>query len=104
MDSGFGEEDTYNVYDKPWRQDQTIASNIYRPSKNIDKEFGDDLNTLMKSNRSVYKFVHTQFSFKLTFCDQSPSVVVLNGKYVHKLNDLQHNMIQRSSSSNYLLS
>lgn len=53
MDSGFGDDEAYNVYDKPWRQDQTIASNIYRPSKNLDKDnFAEDLDNLIKSNRS----------------------------------------------------
>ncbi len=36
MDSGFGDDESYNVYDKPWRN--TAAQHIYRPSKNIDKE------------------------------------------------------------------
>ncbi|XP_033735557.1 SNW domain-containing protein 1-like [Pecten maximus] len=54
MDSGFGDEEAYNVYDKPWRQDQTIASNIYRPSKNLDKDnYAEDLDNLIKSNRFV---------------------------------------------------
>ena len=52
MDSGFAEDDAYNVYDKPWRQDASIGSNIYRPSKNMDKDlFGDDLDKLVKTNR-----------------------------------------------------
>ena len=53
MDSGFGEDDSYNVYDKPWRSDKDIGSSIYRPSKNVDKDvYGDDLDKLMKgSNR-----------------------------------------------------
>ncbi|CAH1793188.1 unnamed protein product, partial [Owenia fusiformis] len=56
MDSGFGagEDESYNVYDKPWRQDANIGSSIYRPSKNMDKDqFGDDLDKIMKSNRFV---------------------------------------------------
>lgn len=53
MDSGFGDDEAYNVYDKPWRQDHSIGSNIYRPSKNADKDlYGDDLDNLMKTNRS----------------------------------------------------
>lgn len=54
MDSGFagGEDDTYNVYDKPFNSGRDMASNIYRPSKNIDKDaFTDDLDSLMKNNR-----------------------------------------------------
>ncbi|XP_061173930.1 SNW domain-containing protein 1-like [Saccostrea echinata] len=55
MDSGYGDEEAYNVYDQPWRKDHSqIANSIYRPSKNVDKEmYGDDLDTLMKSNRFV---------------------------------------------------
>lgn len=54
MTSGFADDEAYNVYDKPWRHDQSIASNIYRPSRNItDKDvYGDDLDTLMNSKRS----------------------------------------------------
>ena len=56
MDSGFagGEDENYTVYDKPWRQDRDIATSIYRPSKNIDKDqYGDDLDKLIRSNRLV---------------------------------------------------
>lgn len=55
MDSGYGagEDESYTVYDKPWRQDGDLANNIYRPSKNVDKDlYGDDLDKIMKSNRS----------------------------------------------------
>lgn len=56
MDSGFGDDEAYNVYDKAWRKDKDLASSIYRPSKNIDKDiYGDDLDKLLKgaSGRSV---------------------------------------------------
>ena len=56
MDSGFagGDDEVYNVYDKPWRQDKDLAGNLYRPSKNIEKDvYGDDLDKLIKANRSV---------------------------------------------------
>lgn len=56
MDSGFGagEDESYNVYDKPWRQDRDIAGSIYRPSKNVDKDtYGDDLDNIIKTNRSI---------------------------------------------------
>jgi len=55
LDQGFGaEDDTYNVYDKPWRAAGSLANNIYRPSKGNDKEaYGDDLETIMKTNRFV---------------------------------------------------
>lgn len=54
MDSGFagGEDETYNVYDQPFRSGRDMASNIYRPSKNIDKDaYADDLDSLMHNNR-----------------------------------------------------
>lgn len=56
MDSGFGDDEAYNVYDKPWRQDRDIGTSIYRPSKNVDKDvYGDDLDKLIKgSNRSAF--------------------------------------------------
>ena len=54
MDSGFNDEDSYNVYDKPWGQGASVAANVYRPGKNVEKEvFGDDLESLMKTNRWV---------------------------------------------------
>jgi len=56
MDSGFsgGDDEVYNVYDKPWRQDKDLASNLYRPSKNLEKDvYGDDLDQLIKTNRWV---------------------------------------------------
>ena len=56
LDSGFGagEDETYNVYDKAWRQDRDLATSIYRPSKNADKDiYGDDLDSLVKGNRQV---------------------------------------------------
>ncbi|GAB1597327.1 SNW domain-containing protein 1-like [Argonauta hians] len=52
MDSGFGDDEAYNVYDKPWRQDRSIADSIYKPFKNADKDmYGDDLETIMKTKR-----------------------------------------------------
>lgn len=56
MDSGFagGEDEVYNVYDKPWRQDKDLAGSLYRPSKNLEKDvYGDDLDKLIKANRCV---------------------------------------------------
>jgi len=38
MDSGFGDDEAYNVYDKPWRSDKDAASHIYRPSRNKDND------------------------------------------------------------------
>merc|ERR1712223_811256 len=56
LSSGYGDDEGYNVYDQPWRKDSNIASNIYRPGKNIDKEaYGgqEDLDELRKTNRFV---------------------------------------------------
>lgn len=52
MDSGFGDDEAYNVYDKPWREEGTISKSIYRPSKNLDNDlYGDDLEAIMKQKR-----------------------------------------------------
>lgn len=54
MDSGFagGEDETYNVYDQPFRGGRDMASNIYRPSKSIDKDaYTDDFEKLMQNHR-----------------------------------------------------
>lgn len=54
MDSGFagGEDETYNVYDQAFGRGRDMAQNIYRPSKNTDKDvYGDDLDALMRSTR-----------------------------------------------------
>ena len=63
MDSGFagGEDETYNVYDQPFRGGRDMASNIYRPSKNVDKDaYTDDFDTLMQNNRycGLLRFCH----------------------------------------------
>lgn len=52
MDSGFGDDEAYNVYDKAWRSNEGLGQNIYRPSRNQDKDiYGDDLDKLMKTSR-----------------------------------------------------
>lgn len=54
MDSGYANDDEYNVYDKPWREANTLANHIYRPSKNLDKEsYGEDLEKLKTSRMFV---------------------------------------------------
>ena len=46
------------MYDKPWRQGGSAASQIYRPSKNVDKDvYGDDLDKLISTERSVVELV-----------------------------------------------
>ena len=62
MDSGFGDDEAYTVYDKPWRDEHTVANNIYRPSKKLDSDlYGDDLDTLMKNKRSDMDLVFLLF-------------------------------------------
>ena len=52
MDSGFADDEAYNVYDQPWRKDRDIGNAIYRPSKNVDKDiYGEDLDKLISTNR-----------------------------------------------------
>jgi len=56
MSSGFagGEDEMYNVYDKPFRESRDMAQSIYRPSKGADKDvYGDDLDSLIQNNRFV---------------------------------------------------
>lgn len=38
MDSGFGDDESYNVYDKPWREASSMAQHIYKAPRNIDKD------------------------------------------------------------------
>ncbi|KAL5463727.1 hypothetical protein EMCRGX_G032653 [Ephydatia muelleri] len=54
LSSGFdgGEDDLYNVYDKPWRAGGGAADHVYRPSKTIDKDiYGDDVEKLINTSR-----------------------------------------------------
>ncbi|XP_077284163.1 puff-specific protein Bx42 isoform X2 [Arctopsyche grandis] len=54
MDSGFADDEAYNVYDKPWRDQNSLGTHLYRPTKNIDKDnYGGDLETIIKTNRFV---------------------------------------------------
>ena len=46
------EDDTYNVYDKPWRAGGGAGQAIYRPSKTVDKDvYGDDVEKLIKTSK-----------------------------------------------------
>lgn len=61
MDSGYGDDSSYNVYDKPWRSTADIGQHIYRPSKNIDKDiYGDDIDKIIKTNRYNFYLLHTK--------------------------------------------
>jgi SNW domain-containing protein 1 len=54
MDTGFGDDEAYSVYDKPWRQGNDVAQGIYRPKKGGDADiYGGDLDNLIKTNRFV---------------------------------------------------
>jgi SNW domain-containing protein 1 len=54
IDSGYADEESYNVYDKPWREGGSLGAHIYRPSRNLDKDvYGDDIEKLIKTNRFV---------------------------------------------------
>ncbi|CAD5226426.1 unnamed protein product [Bursaphelenchus okinawaensis] len=50
LDSGAMDEDTYNVYDQPWRTESNVQS-IYRPRKQAENPYGDDLDEIVKQNR-----------------------------------------------------
>lgn len=66
MDSGFagGEDEIYNVYDQPWRSGKDMAQNIYRPSKNVDKDmYGDDLEARIKTTNRYGSRYETFFFF-----------------------------------------
>lgn len=54
MDAGYGDDEAYNVYDKPWREAGTLGSHLYRPSKSVDQEiYGADLDKIVNTNRFV---------------------------------------------------
>merc|ERR1711953_1545374 len=56
MDSGFdhGNDEAYNIYDKPWRSENTLSNHLYRPPKNRDNElYGDDIENIAKQKRLV---------------------------------------------------
>ena len=36
MDSGFADDDAYNVYDKPWSVASNLQQHLCHPSKNFD--------------------------------------------------------------------
>lgn len=55
LSQGYGDDEAYNVYDKPWRDGGSMANHIYRPSKNIDKDNygGEELEKAIRTNRYV---------------------------------------------------
>ncbi|XP_063835460.1 puff-specific protein Bx42 [Ostrinia nubilalis] len=53
MDSGYGDDEAYNVYDKPWRNQDNVGSHIYRPSRNADKDNYGDIDSIVNTRRFV---------------------------------------------------
>lgn len=54
MDSGYADDEVYNVYDKPWRDTNSLGSHLYRPSKKIDNDaYGADLDRIVNTQRFV---------------------------------------------------
>ncbi|XP_071449895.1 puff-specific protein Bx42 [Hetaerina americana] len=55
MDSGFGDDESYNVYDRPWREAGSLGQHLYRPTRNAgDRDaYGEDLEKLVKTSRFV---------------------------------------------------
>ncbi|XP_053637348.1 puff-specific protein Bx42 isoform X1 [Cherax quadricarinatus] len=53
MDTGFGDDEAYNVYDAPWRDTGNIGSNIYRPTRAAENDYGSGIEHLMSTNRFV---------------------------------------------------
>ena len=55
LDSGGIDDETFAVYDKPWRQTDGLGSKIYRPTKNADNDiYGGDLDKVINTNRLVW--------------------------------------------------
>ncbi|VDQ04449.1 unnamed protein product [Trichobilharzia regenti] len=48
-----GEDDLYNIYDKPWRGDSELGTHIYRPRQKDNDAYGTDLDALKKTKRFV---------------------------------------------------
>ena len=49
-----GNDEAYNIYDKPWRSENTLSNHLYRPPKNRDGElYGDDIESIAKQKRFV---------------------------------------------------
>ncbi|KAL9881615.1 puff-specific protein Bx42-like [Glossina fuscipes fuscipes] len=52
--SGFNDDETYNVYDKPLRDSISLGTHLYRPSKQIDNDaYGADLERIVNTQRFV---------------------------------------------------
>ena len=52
LESGFGDDEEYNVYDKPWKAQNNLSGNLYKfTRRDDDKE--EELDTLASSTRFV---------------------------------------------------
>lgn len=53
--TGFGDDEDYSVYDKPWRAEQALAQNVYRPTRGTSDAdvYGDSLEDLRSTSRFV---------------------------------------------------
>ena len=51
--SGFGDDEDYNVYDKPWQAQSNLSGNLYKFSKRTDDDKEEDLDTLKSATRFV---------------------------------------------------
>ena len=53
MDSGFqgGHDESYAVYDKPWRKDSGVGNSIYRPRDKQQEQYNDEEVEQMKRAR-----------------------------------------------------
>lgn len=47
--SGFGDDEEYNVYDKPWKAQSNLSGNLYKFSKRTEEDKEEDLDTLKSS-------------------------------------------------------
>lgn len=54
MDSGYGDDEAYTVYDKPWRNQDSVGAHIYRPTRHADKDnYGGDIDSIVNQRRFV---------------------------------------------------
>ena len=83
MDSGFGDDEAYNVYDKAWRADKDSASHIYRPTRNKDRDvYGDDLDEIIKTNRlDVFLYISSLQRYSMYVIESR----IFHIKYTKKL-------------------
>jgi SNW domain-containing protein 1 len=51
--TGYGDDEAYTVYDKPWRNQDNVGSHIYRPSRNADKDNYGDLDSIANTRRYI---------------------------------------------------